>query len=83
METDVIRDRIIKLRNLFNAYEIDGYYVPKHSPSPFTMQCNLLQYISGFTGSNGCAFITDSLFIFLTDGRYRTQASQELYFIKK
>lgn len=37
-----------------------------------------LRYLTGFTGSNGAVIVTAEDAVFLTDGRYRLQASREV-----
>lgn len=65
----------------FDKYGIDAYiiptsdeyqneYVPDHNKR--------LEYITGFTGSNGRVIITRDKGYFFTDGRYTAQAKQEL-----
>ena len=73
--------RIQKLRALFNQYRIEAYLVPstdeylsEYSPE----YLKRLEYISGFTGSNGYILITRHKVYFYTDGRYTNQAAKEL-----
>lgn len=73
-----IKLRITKLRNMLNTYgylvpstdEFQNEYVPRYA--------RRLEYITGFTGSNGIAIILPHRALFFTDGRYHTQARIEL-----
>ena len=75
------RSKLSNLRTLIKDNHLDGFlipsndefqseYIPDHS--------NRLNFISGFTGSNGIALITLQEAIFFTDGRYLYQSEQEL-----
>lgn len=37
-----------------------------------------VRYASGFTGSNGLIFLSGDKFVFITDGRYKTQSREQL-----
>ncbi|KAF7724779.1 hypothetical protein EC973_000735 [Apophysomyces ossiformis] len=51
----------------------------KNAQSEYTAECdNRRAWISGFTGSAGCAVVTQKTAALFTDGRYFLQASQEL-----
>ena len=75
-----IQKRVTDLRNQFENYQIDGYFVPRTDEygNEYLPECNeRLKFISGFTGSWGLALLlreTASLFI---DSRYVIQAPQE------
>lgn len=62
-------------------YNVDAIVVPsedQHS-SEYIAQCDERRaYISGFTGSAGCAVVTKDKAYLFTDGRYFLQASQQL-----
>lgn len=64
----MIAERIGKLRALLTEWELDGIYVS----SPENRA-----YFSGFTGSNGHAFVTASEAALITDSRYTEQASEQ------
>ncbi|EER21637.1 aminopeptidase P [Rickettsia endosymbiont of Ixodes scapularis] len=73
--------RINLLRNLFTEYDIDGYIIPsndKYMSEYVPSYAKRLEYITGFTGSNGIAIIYKDTALFFTDGRYLEQASKEL-----
>ena len=77
----MIKDRINLLRNLFSKYNIDGYIIPsndKYMSEYVPEYAKRLEYITGFTGSNGIAVICKEIALFFTDGRYLEQASKEL-----
>ena len=73
--------RIQKLRALFNQNSIEAYIVPS-TDEYLSEYCSdylkRLEYISGFTGSNGYILITLDKIYFYTDGRYTNQALKEL-----
>ena len=54
----MIEDRIKKLRDKFNKYEIDGYVVPKNDEyfSEYS-EINRIKTISNFSGYAGIAVI--------------------------
>ncbi|EKM56519.1 uncharacterized protein PHACADRAFT_253690 [Phanerochaete carnosa HHB-10118-sp] len=75
--------RLEKLRELMRKPEndVNAYVVPSedsHS-SEYSAACDERRaYISGFTGSAGCAVITDKEAFLFTDGRYFLQAEKQL-----
>jgi len=77
----MIKERINLLRSLFTEYGIDGYIIPsndKYMSEYVPEYAKRLEYITGFTGSNGIAIICKDLAFFFTDGRYLEQANKEL-----
>ena len=77
----MIDGRLDKLRALLDHHDFDGYIVPSTDEylSEYTpTYAKRLEYITGFTGSNGLAFILKDTVIFFTDGRYITQSLAEL-----
>ncbi|HJD55333.1 MAG TPA: aminopeptidase P family N-terminal domain-containing protein, partial [Rickettsia endosymbiont of Pyrocoelia pectoralis] len=77
----MIKTRINLLRNLFKEYDIDGYVIPsndKYMSEYVPDYAKRIEYITGFTGSNGIAVIFKDSALFFTDGRYLEQASKEL-----
>lgn len=78
----VVNERIAELRRLMKQKKIDIYYVPNeddHLSQEFTathFQCK--SYLSGFTGDSGCLIVTADFAGLWTDGRYFTQAENEL-----
>lgn len=80
-QNNCINAKIADLRALFVSKGIDGYYVPSNDEYLLSFcpkDTNRLEYITGFSGSNGMAFITKSQVLFLTDSRYIAQAKAEL-----
>jgi Xaa-Pro aminopeptidase len=80
-QNNCISAKIADLRDLFSSKGIDGYYVPSHDEYLLSFcpkETNRLEYITGFSGSNGMAFITKAQVLFLTDSRYIAQANDEL-----
>ncbi|KAI0526346.1 aminopeptidase-like protein [Xylaria bambusicola] len=73
--------RLTELRHLMKDRKIDVYIVPSedsHS-SEYIAPCDARRaFISGFTGSAGCAVITHDKAALATDGRYFNQASKQL-----
>ncbi|KAL0089291.1 Creatinase/aminopeptidase [Phycomyces blakesleeanus] len=76
-------ERLTRLRQVMTELPkpLDAFVVPSEDAhqSEYTADCdNRRSWISGFTGSAGCAVITSSEAALFTDGRYFLQASQEL-----
>ncbi|KAI0860990.1 aminopeptidase-like protein [Xylaria cubensis] len=73
--------RLTELRKLMKDRKLDVYIVPSedsHS-SEYIAPCDARRaFISGFTGSAGCAVITHDKAALATDGRYFNQAAQQL-----
>ncbi|ORY69496.1 metallopeptidase family M24 [Pseudomassariella vexata] len=73
--------RLAELRKLMAEHKVDVYIVPSedaHS-SEYIAHCDARrEFISGFTGSAGCAVITHDKAALATDGRYFNQASKQL-----
>jgi len=78
---NMTKKRLEDLRVLLKDYSFDGYiigtrdeylseYVPDHAKR--------LEYITGFSGSNGLAIILPDICLFFTDGRYLTWCMSEL-----
>ena len=78
----MIQDRIKKLRALMAERKIDVYYIPNeddHLSDEYTadyFKCK--SYMSGFSGEAGCTIITKDFAGLWTDGRFFTQAENEL-----
>ncbi|KAI2642788.1 aminopeptidase-like protein [Xylaria nigripes] len=74
-------DRLTELRKLMKERQLDVYIVPSedsHS-SEYIAPCDARRaFISGFTGSAGCAVITQDEAALATDGRYFNQATKQL-----
>lgn len=77
-----VNERIEAVRQLMKENGIDVYYIPNeddHLSQEYTadyFKCK--SYITGFSGESGCAVITESFAGLWTDGRYFTQAENEL-----
>lgn len=77
----MIQERLNRLRIILAEKKIDGYIVPTVDEyfSEYVPDCaKRLEFITGFTGSNGIAIILKDTILFFTDGRYITQAFTEL-----
>jgi len=75
--------RLAALRGLMRGQSpsVDAYVVPSEDAhfSEYPSECDKRRaFISGFTGSAGCAVVTTTKAYLFTDGRYHLQASQEL-----
>ena len=77
-----VNERIAELRKRMKKNGIDIYYVPNeddHLSEEYTadyFKCK--SYLSGFSGDYGCTIVTDKEAGLWTDGRYFTQAEDEL-----
>lgn len=77
-----VQERIEKLRKLMEERGIDVYYIPNaddHISDEYTadyFKCK--SYMSGFSGDSGCTVVTKDFAGLWTDGRYFTQAEDEL-----
>ncbi|KAK9446696.1 peptidase M24, structural domain-containing protein [Limtongia smithiae] len=73
--------RLAELRTLMGSYNVDVYIVPSedaHQSEYIAPVDGRREFISGFTGSAGCAIVTASKAALATDGRYFLQAETEL-----
>ncbi|ESZ99310.1 putative Xaa-pro aminopeptidase P [Sclerotinia borealis F-4128] len=81
METINTTERLAGLRELMRKNKVDIYIVPSedsHS-SEYIAACDARrEFISGFSGSAGCAVVTLDKAALATDGRYFNQASRQL-----
>ncbi|KAJ2913800.1 hypothetical protein MD484_g6609, partial [Candolleomyces efflorescens] len=74
-------ERLAKLRELMKREGLDVWVVPSEDQhySEYLAQCDKRRaFISGFTGSAGCAVVTLRKAYLFTDGRYFLQAEKEL-----
>ncbi|MBR3311697.1 MAG: aminopeptidase P family protein [Solobacterium sp.] len=77
-----VKERIARLRALMKAKNIDVYYIPNgddHLSDEYTadyFKCK--SWMSGFSGESGCTIVTEKFAGLWTDGRYFTQAEDEL-----
>lgn len=81
MTTVDTTQRLLKLRKLMKERNVDVYIVPSedsHS-SEYIAACDgRREFISGFSGSAGCAVISHEKAALATDGRYFNQAAKQL-----
>ncbi|KAI1106329.1 aminopeptidase-like protein [Jackrogersella minutella] len=73
--------RLARLRELMSENNVDVYIVPSEDShaSEYIAPCDARrEFISGFTGSAGCAVIAHDKAALATDGRYFNQASHQL-----
>ncbi|KAG9232756.1 putative Xaa-pro aminopeptidase P [Amylocarpus encephaloides] len=81
MEQVNTAERLARLRDLMKQNKLDIYIVPSEDShaSEYIAPCDARrEYISGFSGSAGCAVITHEKAALATDGRYFNQASKQL-----
>jgi Xaa-Pro aminopeptidase len=72
---------ILSLKKLLQQNDIYGYLIPirdEFGCEYVPESAKRLQFITGFTGSNGFAIITKQNNAFFTDGRYTLQAKLEI-----
>lgn len=62
-------ERLKKLQSALAAERVDSFLV---------FAAANLRYLTGFTGSNGLLVVQERAAVFFTDGRYTTQAGQEV-----
>lgn len=73
--------RLASVRTCLEEHGIDGVIVPITNAfqGEYSPACDQrLQWLTGFTGSNGMAIVLRSKAAFFTDGRYTLQAQQEV-----
>ena len=73
--------KIDLLRQSFAKHNIDGYIIPttdEYNNEYTPLSNRRLEYITGFSGSNGYVIITHDKVYFFTDGRYLLQAQTSL-----
>ena len=73
-------EKIKKLKQLLNYYNLDGYIVPKNDEyfSEYIPKSkDKLKFISNFTGSYGFALVMKNKSYLFVDGRYKLQAKNE------
>jgi Xaa-Pro aminopeptidase len=77
----MVKDKLHKLRDILNKHDYSGYlisttdeYLSEYTPE----YAKRLEYITGFTGSNGLALILQDTVLFFTDGRYISQSFAQL-----
>ncbi|KAI9791968.1 MAG: hypothetical protein M1816_003237 [Peltula sp. TS41687] len=81
METVNTTKRLEQLRGLMKDKNVDIYVVPSEDShqSEYIAPCDARrEFISGFSGSAGCAVVTLEKAALATDGRYFNQAEKQL-----
>lgn len=77
----MIHEHLTKLRSELRKRNFTGYIVPSVDEyfSEYVPESDKrLEFITGFTGSNGVAMILENIVLFFTDGRYITQSLNQL-----
>lgn len=77
----LIDDRIKKLRKVMRENNINGYIITLSDFHNSEYPCDFfkgVEYLTGFTGSNGTIFIDFENCYLWTDGRYFTQCENEI-----
>src|SRR6478672_12611645 len=64
-----VAGRVARVRDRFDEAGVDALLVT-HLPN--------VRYLTGFTGSSAMLLVTDDALVFTSDGRYRTQAAEQL-----
>lgn len=81
MSAQVMSRRLAQFRHHLQKTKCQAYVIP-HNDSHFSEYLSerdeRIAYISGFTGSNACAVITQNRALLWTDGRYFLQAPKEM-----
>lgn len=75
------KDRLLQLQKAVMDNGIDYYYIPLsdyHNSEIPNERFNLIEYLTGFTGSNATLIVTKDKVYMWTDGRYFIQAEMEL-----
>ncbi|KAM3071960.1 hypothetical protein ACMFMF_007357 [Clarireedia jacksonii] len=81
METVNTTERLAGLRELMKKSKVDIYIVPSEDShcSEYIAPCDgRREFISGFSGSAGCAVVTLDKAALATDGRYFNQAARQI-----
>ncbi|KDN66220.1 putative metallopeptidase family M24 [Colletotrichum sublineola] len=81
MERTDTTGRLSRLRELMKERKVDVYVIPSEDShaSEYIAGCDARrEFISGFSGSAGCAVVTLDKAALATDGRYFNQASKQL-----
>jgi len=76
-----MNDKLELLKKQLQINKIDAFVIPsiddfqsEYTPS----HAKRLEWLTGFTGSNGIAIVTQEMAAFFTDGRYTLQASHQV-----
>jgi Xaa-Pro aminopeptidase len=76
-----MKERLSAIKKLLLQQQIDAFIVPSYDEfhSEYTPQhAKRLEWLTGFTGSNGVAIVTINNCAFFTDSRYSLQAKLEV-----
>lgn len=73
MRVEIINDRLSRLRALMGRQLIDVFVLLVHESS----NSESCRYISGFTGSSAALLIDNKRSVLISDGRYKSQASEQ------
>jgi Xaa-Pro aminopeptidase len=76
-----IAAKLAGLRSLLKAHSLGAYIIPSgdaHSSEYVSETDKRREWLTGFTGSAGIALVTADKALVWTDGRYFTQAAQQL-----
>lgn len=74
-------DKVKSLRHAMHEHGVQGYLIPRADEyqgefvAPYAER---LRWLTGFTGSGGCALVLPESAFVLTDGRYTLQAVQQV-----
>ncbi|KAA8893971.1 putative Xaa-Pro aminopeptidase P [Sphaerosporella brunnea] len=81
MVTANTADRLAALRRLMGREKVDVYVIPSEDSHSSEYICEAdarRAWLTGFTGSAGCAVVTHEKAVLATDGRYFNQAEHQL-----
>ena len=79
--SNIIKKRLSQLREKLNESGVDGFIVPhtdEFGSEYLPVNCERLQWITGFTGSSGSAIILKDSAVAMTDGRYTIQMKNQV-----
>lgn len=77
----MVAQRVKQLRDWMTQRQLDAYVIPhsdRYQSEYLTPNEERLQWLSGFTGSNGMAIVTRDKAALLTDSRYTLQAPKQI-----
>ncbi len=81
MRLNSLIDNLESLRNAMKKNSIDAYIIPLSDPhinETVPDHWNIVQWLTGFTGSSATLIVTDSFAGLWTDSRYYLQAKEQL-----
>lgn len=74
-------DKLVELREQLAKYKVDAFIVPSSDEFQgeyLPAAARRLEFLTGFTGSNGMAIVAKNKAAFFTDGRYTLQANVQV-----